>query len=128
MIRWGRQGNKKKKAWKTKQKPRGVSHKMSEDNYLGVRENIADYSNLPIDLFIRLSCDFFEWASRNGFRKLKKLNNLKLNALEKAYDLIMASKYIDREEVEKTFNYIINKVPKLRKYVKMFKTIIIKIK
>jgi hypothetical protein len=109
--------------------PNALVYKLAEDKdqHNSVRRAIAFLSDLPDDLIIRLSCDSdCVNISIKGFEKLKNLSNLKSEDLEKAYDLIRTSKIIGRENFEKTFDYIISNFPELSEAAKLFKSIILK--
>ncbi len=109
--------------------PEGLMYKLAEDEDYDVRWRIARLPYLYKDLIIRFSCDSDKRnTSRYGYlelKKLEKLNTLKSEDLEKAYDLIRTSKYIGREEFEETFNYIISNFPELSEAAKWFKNIIL---
>jgi hypothetical protein len=100
-----------------------LMYKMAEDYNTRVRWTIAEHPDLPKGLIIRLSCDYWNITSNESF---KKLNNLKSEDLENAYDLIRTSKLIRRINFEKTFNYIISTLPELSEAAKLFKSIILK--
>ncbi len=106
--------------------PEDLKYKMAEDEREGVRWRIALGTDLPEDLIIRLSCDSYWDAQKEGFEELKELNTLKSEDLENAYDIIRTSKDISRKYFEETFNYIISKFPKLSEAAKLFKSIILK--
>jgi hypothetical protein len=107
--------------------PDALKYKLAEDEAAMVRCQIADRPDLPEDLIIRLSCDYSHWTtSYVSFKKIEKLNTLKSEDLENAYDLIRTSKDIGRKQFEKTFNYIISNFPELSEAAKLFKSIILK--
>jgi hypothetical protein len=106
--------------------PKDLMYKLAEDKTWYVRCLIAERLDLPDDLSIRVRCDSY-WSTRErDYKKLENLYNLKSEDLENAYDLIRASKFIDREFFEKTFNYIISNFPDLAVAAKLFKSIILK--
>ncbi len=106
--------------------PEDLIYKMAEDEDYKVRWGISLRSDLPEDLIIRLSCDYWEFTRQKCFEKLKKLNNLKSEDLENAYDFIRTSKYISRKDFKYIFNYIISNFPELSEAAKLFKNIILK--
>jgi hypothetical protein len=108
--------------------PEDLIYKIAEDENKWIRRSIAVRADLPKnkDLIIILSCDSEELTYGKAIKKLKKINNLKSEDLENAYALIRTSKYIGREEFEKTFNYIISNFPKLTELANFFKSIILK--
>ncbi len=106
--------------------PDDLIYKLAEDDYIWVRGAIGSRSDLHKDLIIRFSCDSDWDISTAGFIKLKKLNNLKSEDLEKAYDLIRTSKLIGRENFEEIFDHIVSNFPELSEAAKLFKSIILK--
>jgi hypothetical protein len=107
--------------------PEDLVYKMAEDKVKPVRYTITTRDDLPKDLIIILHCDsFWRKVIIEGSKRLEKPKNLKSEDLENAYDLIRTSKYIGREEFERTFDYIISTFPEVSEAAKFFKSIILK--
>lgn len=107
--------------------PKYLLPKMVTDEHWWVRFQILEKSpDLHVYLIILLGCDKVSEQRDRAIEELEKLSNLDLEELEKAYDSILASRYVCRNNIKRTFDYIIKKFPEISKNARIFKTILLR--